>query len=176
MANSALAIFPGMPIVPFTSLPDSARVWVFGSERPVQGAAADSLLAAVDQFLAQWRAHGVPLHCARDWREERFLAVGVDVTQENASGCSIAGLFRTLHGLERELGARLLAGGRVFYRTNGTTEVRSREEFEQLIERGDVTRETPVFDTSLTSAGDWRTRFETPAGESWTRTLFPLSS
>jgi hypothetical protein len=161
-----------MPIVPFTSLPNSARVWVFGSDQPVQGAAADSLLAAVDQFLAQWRAHGVPLHCARDWRDERFLAVGVDVTQENASGCSIDGLFRTLHGLEREVGARLLGGGRVFYRADGSTAVASREEFEELIERGEVTAETPVFDTSLTTAASWRTRFEQPAGQSWTAAFF----
>jgi hypothetical protein len=161
-----------MPIVPFTSLPDSARVWVFGSDRLVQGAAADSLLAAVDQFLAEWRAHGVPLHCARDWRDERFLAIGVDVTQENASGCSIDGLFRTLHTLERELGARLLGGGRVFYRTDSGTQVASREEFEQLIERGEVTAQTAVFDTSLTTAADWRTRFEQPADKTWTAALF----
>ena len=161
-----------MPIVPFTSLPDSARVWVFGSDRLVQGAAADSLLAAVDQFLAQWRAHGLPLHCARDWRDERFLAIGVDVTQENASGCSIDGLFRTLQALERELGAQLLGGGRVFYRTNGSTRVATRDEFERLIDRGEVTAETPVFDTSLTTAEAWRARFEQPAGKSWTSGFF----
>jgi len=161
-----------MPIVSFDSLPDTARVWVFGSDRPVEGAAADTLLAAVDQFLAQWKAHGVPLHCARDWRDERFLAIGVDITQENASGCSIDGLFRTLQQLERELGARLLGGGRVFYRSNGRTDVASREHFEELIGRGDVTRTTPVFDISLTTAGDWRSRFEQPAGSAWTAALF----
>jgi hypothetical protein len=161
-----------MPIVPFEALPDSARVWVFGSDRPVHGAAADSLLAAVDQFLAQWRAHGTPLQCARDWRDDRFLAIGVDVTQENASGCSIDGLFRTLHGLERELGARLLGGGRVFFRTNGSTEVASRDEFERLISSGTVDKETPVFDTSLTTAADWRTHFEQPAGQGWTKVFF----
>jgi hypothetical protein len=161
-----------MPIVPFTALPDSARIWVFGSDRPVQGAAADTLLAAVDRFLSEWRAHGVPLYCAREWRDDRFLVIGVDVTQENASGCSIDGLFRTLHGLEREIGARLLGGGRVFYRSNGSTEVASREEFEQLVGRGEVTTETPVFDTSLTSAADWRARFEQPAGKGWTKAFF----
>jgi len=161
-----------MPIVPFGTLPDSARVWVFASDRPVQGASADSLLAAVDQYLAQWKAHGVPLHCARDWRDARFLAVAVDVTQENASGCSIDGLFRTLQALQREIGVRILGGGRVFYRSNGGTEVASREEFENLISRGQVTRDTPVFDTSLTTASDWRTKFEQPAGRSWTAGLF----
>jgi hypothetical protein len=161
-----------MPIVAFDSLPDSARVWVFGSDRPVRGAAADSLLAAVDQFLAQWKAHGVPLHCARDWRDDRFLAIAVDTRQENASGCSIDGLFRTLQLLESEIGARLLGGGRVFYRSNGDPSMVSREEFEQLIGRGAVNRDTPVYDTSLTTAQAWRTKFEQPAGRAWTAGFF----
>ena len=83
-----------MPIVPFDTLPDSARIWVFASDRELSGASADTLLAAVDEFLAGWRAHGVPLSAAREWRDDRFLAVGVDVTAENASGCSIDGLFQ----------------------------------------------------------------------------------
>ena len=71
-----------MPIVPFSQLPDSARIWVFGSDQPLMGAPADTLLASVDQFLSEWRAHGVPLRSARDWRDDRFLAVGVDVNEE----------------------------------------------------------------------------------------------
>jgi hypothetical protein len=161
-----------MPIVPFEKLPDSSRVWVFGSDKVVQGAAADSLLAAVDQYLSEWRAHGVPLIAARDWRDSRFLAIGVDSTQENASGCSIDGLFRTLHALEREIGIRMLGGGRVFYRANGSTEVASRDDFADLAANGTITRSTPVFDTSLTTAADWRTKFEQPAGEAWTAGLF----
>src|SRR5262252_7348453 len=134
-----------MPIVPFTQLPDSARVWVFGSDRPLVGAAADSLLASVDQFLSEWRAHGVPLRCARDWRDDRFLAVGVDVNEENASGCSIDGLFRTLQQLQRAIGAQLVGGGRVFVRGESGIETMSREELVQRIADGGVTKETPVF-------------------------------
>jgi hypothetical protein len=161
-----------MPIVPFTQLPGSARVWIFGSERPLVGAAADTLLASVDQFLAEWRAHGMPLRCARDWRDDRFLAVGVDVTAEQASGCSIDGLFRTLQQLERVIGSRLVGGGRVFYRDDGTVETTTREEFLARIKSGRVSRETPVFDTSLTSGEDWRHRFEQPAQKSWAARYF----
>src|SRR6188474_3357510 len=49
-----------MPIVQFDALPDSARVWVFASDQPLTGAVADTLLAAVDRFLSEWKAHGVP--------------------------------------------------------------------------------------------------------------------
>jgi hypothetical protein len=161
-----------MPIVPFEDLPDSARIWVFASDKPLVGAVADTLLASVDQFLSEWRAHGVPLRCAREWRDDRFLAVGVDVNAENASGCSIDGLFRALQQLERVIGSRLVGGGRVFYRANDAVEITSREEFLNRVKGGTVTRDTPVFDTSLTGARDWRAKFEQPAGQAWTASFF----
>lgn len=161
-----------MPIVAFESLPDDARVWVFASDQPLSGAVADTLLASVDQFLSEWKAHGVPLHCARDWRDDRFLAIGVDVNAENASGCSIDGLFRTLQLLERSIGTRLVGGGRVFYRARSGIETASREQFVERVKRGEVERETPVFDTSVTAAQAWRTKFEQPAERSWTAGFF----
>lgn len=166
-----------MPIVSFDQMPDSARLWVFASDKELAGAPADTLLAAVDQFLAGWRAHGVPLRCAREWRDRRFLAIGVDVNEENASGCSIDGLFRTLQQLQREIGTQLVGGGRVFYRTrSGDVETTTREDFSARVKRGEITPATPVFDTSLTDAGAWRTRFEQPAGLGRTAGYFNAST
>jgi hypothetical protein len=157
-----------MPIVPFDSLPDSARIWVFGSDRPVTGPAAERLLGEVDRFLGEWRAHGAPLRCARLWADNRFLVVGVDQTDANASGCSIDGLFRALQGLEREIGARLVGGGRVYYRDHaGVAQSAARAELDDLVARGVIGPDTVVFDTSITDLGEWRARFEQPARKTW---------
>ena len=161
-----------MPIVPFDSLPASSRVWVFAADRPVTGASADVLLAGVDRFLSDWKAHGIPLYCTRDWRDDRFLAIGVDTTREHASGCSIDGLFRELRGVEQEIGTKLLGGGRVFYREpSGAVQTLPREDLPNAVGTGRLTNRTPVFDTSLTTADAWRTKFELPADESWTAPL-----
>src|SRR3954471_1137276 len=129
----------GMPLVPFSALTDSARFWVFGSDVPIVGAPADSLLAEVDQYLDQWKAHGFPLKAAREWKENRFLIVGIDPTEEQASGCSIDGLFRQLQQIQRTIGAQLVGGGRVFYRDDaGTTQVTTREEFSALKSNGAI--------------------------------------
>ena len=157
-----------MPIVPFESLPDSSRIWVFGSDRPVTGAAADRLLAEVDRFLEGWRAHGEPLRSARLWRDHHFLIVGVDQSDAHASGCSIDGLFRSLQALEREIDARLVGGGRVFYRDHsGVAQSAARSELDSLIASGAVGPNTVVFDTSLTDLGEWRAKFEQPARKTW---------
>jgi hypothetical protein len=165
-----------MPSVPFDQLPPDARVWVFASDRALTGDDATALLAQVDGFLAQWKAHGAPLRCARDWRDDHFLAIGVDPTVEQASGCSIDGLFRGLRNLEDTLDTRLVAGGRVFYRgADDAPRLAERRDVPKLAERGDITDSTRVFDTSVTSAGDWRDRFEQAASDSWVRSLLRSS-
>ena len=161
-----------MPLVPFESLPPSARIWVFGSDVPVTGAPADTLLSEVDQYLATWKAHGFPLKAARDWRDNRFLIIGIDPTAEQASGCSIDGLFRQLQQVQRSIGAQLVGGGRVYYRdATGATQSTTRDDFRALKEKGTVGPRTPVFDTSLTRLDDWQSKFERPLAESWAATL-----
>lgn len=157
-----------MPRVSFDSLPDDARVWVFGAAGQLAAPASEQLLAAVDDFLAQWNAHGAPLACSRDWRDDRFLAVGVDQSTAGASGCSIDGLFRTLARLEPVLGTTMLGGGRVYYRdAQGSINVTTRAAFNQLVVDGRIGPDTPVFDTAIATAAAWRQEFERPMRESW---------
>jgi hypothetical protein len=158
-----------MPQIPFSQLPPDARVWVFAAEQPVTGAAAERLLDAVDRHLATWSAHGAPLTCAREWRDDRFLTIGVDQSTANASGCSIDGLFRTLRSLEPAIGTSLVGGGRVLFREPATGEIRavSRDEFSDLAASGRVGPATRVFDPTVPTLGAWRDGFETEAGRSW---------
>jgi hypothetical protein len=157
-----------MPQVSFDSLPDDARVWVFGAADEVSAPAADRLLGAVDDFLAHWNAHGSPLVCGREWRDDRFLAIGVDQSTAGASGCSIDGLYRTLARLKPELGTSLLGSGRVYYRdAGGRVSAATRKEFAELAREGRIGPDTPTFDTSITTASAWRHQFERAARDSW---------
>ncbi|MEW5915354.1 MAG: hypothetical protein AB1762_03070 [Gemmatimonadota bacterium] len=157
-----------MAAVRFSDLPDDARVWVFAASDTLTGEKSASLLEAVDSHLNQWAAHGFPLTCARDWRDDHFLAIGVDQRDAHASGCSIDGLFRTLQKLELALGTKLVGAGRVFYRAErGDVVCLSRADFTVQAARGAIAADTPVFDTSVTTAGEYRERFEQPAKETW---------
>ncbi len=161
-----------MPLTDFASLPDEARVWVFASDTPLEGARAGPLLEAVDTYLEGWQAHGLPLTCARAWRDDRFLAVGVDPRVAGASGCSVDGLFRVLQRVGAEVGARLLPSGRVYWReATGEVVGAERTAFAAAVRAGRVDAATMVFDTTVTDASGWRRRFEVPASASWHRAL-----
>jgi hypothetical protein len=155
-------------------LPDTSRVWVFGSDRALDASAEDLLLRDVDRFLAQWHAHGAPLTTARDWKYERFLTVAVDQSTAGASGCSIDGLFRALKSLESRLGASLVTSGLVYFRdAHGEIKAVDREGFAALGAEGKVQPNTRVFDPTVTTLGEWRARFELEAAKSWHAGLLP---
>lgn len=161
-----------MPVVPFETLPDSSRVWVFGSDAPLSEAGTTALLEGVDTYLADWKAHGAPLTVAREWRDGRFLVVGVDQSAAGATGCSIDGLFRVLQGLEGAAGASLVGGGRVFYRDDyGAVQSVPRGEVAALTANGRIAKDTVVFDTSLTDLGTFRASFERRAKDTWVTEL-----
>lgn len=150
-----------MPVVSFDSLPDSARVWIFGSDKRLSEDAATSLMREVGDHLANWKAHGEPLTVGSQLLDDRFLVVAVDQSTTGASGCSIDGLFRVLQAVQSKLGVNLVGGGRLFYRDrNGDVQCAPRADLDELRASGAISKDTVVFDTTITDLGTFRTKFE----------------
>jgi hypothetical protein len=167
-----------MPLVPFATLPDSARTWVFAADANLSRSQSAQLLNAVDEFLAEWKAHGSPLTVGRDWKDDRFLTVAVDQSTAGASGCSIDGLFRILKSIEGRIGSSLVGSGRIFFRgKDGAIQSLSREDFVKLARTDAISESTAVFNPTVTSLGEWRTQFESDVAHSWHASLIkPRSS
>ncbi|MCL4810889.1 MAG: hypothetical protein KJ061_00315 [Vicinamibacteraceae bacterium] len=155
--------------ISFDALPDSARLWIFGAGSPVTGDTERRLLETVDAFLETWTAHRRALSAARDWRDQRFLLVGVDEQAAGVSGCSVDALVRGVRELEAASGVSLLDSFLVFYRgADAAVASVTRDEFRRLARAGVVSPETRVFDTTVERVGDVRAgRFEAPASATW---------
>lgn len=158
-----------MPRTDIDALPDDARIWIFGVGRALEPDEERELLREVDRFLDSWKAHDDPLTCARDWREGRFLVVGVDERTAPPSGCSIDAMVNVLKRLERRLDVPLTGHGPVYWRdAEGRIRRAPRGEFGRMAREGEVDLDTPVFDPTLTRMSELRAgELEKPAAESW---------
>ena len=161
------------PSALFAHFPDASRLWIFGIARSLSDLEVARLLAQVDEFLLDWKAHGAPLAAAREWLYDRFLLVAVDDRTVPPSGCSIDALVRSLRMLEDELEISIVGGAPIWYR-DGTADsairTLSRAEFAKHAEDGLVSGETVVFDLSLTNMGELRSgKWECHATDSWHR-------
>lgn len=164
-----------MSLVDFEELPDSARLWVFGSDRSPSPTETAHLLGRMESFLEEWTAHDRRLRAGFDWREHRFLLIGLDEGHGAASGCSIDALHAQLRELEEELGTTMLDGGRVWLEdSRGRIRSLERSVFERAAEDGEVGPETPVYDLTVDRVSDVREgRWHRPAAESWHAELLP---
>jgi len=162
-----------MPRIPFAALPDASRLWVFPFSRPVTFEEETSVLSRVDAFLDDWAAHGAPLTAGRDWIEGRFLMVAVDEASVPPSGCSIDAMARVLKEEGARLGMSFLDHSPIWFRQDGSLLQANRKAFQELVEEGGVTLETPVFDNTITRVAELRSgEWEKPAGTSWHRRAF----
>jgi hypothetical protein len=159
--------------LPLTELPDSARMWIYGLDRPLGEEESDALRTNLLEFVDRWTAHGAQLRAAIDIIENRFAIVAVDETVAETSGCSIDAIVQHMEALEQELGCSFLDGMRVFYRTaKGEITGCDRSVFRREAESGTISNATPVFDLTISTLGELRSGgLERPLRESWHQEL-----
>jgi len=162
-----------MSRIEFDALPADARLWIFAANRSLGQTERREVLRAVDDFLDEWTAHGIPLAAGRDLRYDQFLLIGVDERRAGASGCSVDALVRRLREVHVRMDVDFLDNAPVLFRTGNGIERVSRDDFAARVAAGAVTLDTVVFDNSLSQVGDVRLgRWETPAGRTWHRRAF----
>ncbi len=159
-----------MSLMAFEQLPETARLWIYGADRPLSDPEKREIATQLERFLAEWTAHKQDLCAAWQILHDFFILIGVDESQLAASGCSIDALSRFLRGLEERFELRLVdTHARVFYRdAGGAVRCVERAAFKILTQTQAVTADTRVFDNTIQSVGLLRAgRWEVPMRESW---------
>lgn len=163
-------------IVPFDTLPDPARLWIYTASEPI-AEAAEPLSRGAKEFVATWMSHGRPVAGDAFVCENRFLILGALGTEEELSGCGIDASVHEVVRLGERLGIHWADALSVAYRSSpGMIEVVERSVFRARSRSGEVDADTVVFDTALPTVGDWRSsRFERAAADSWHARVFGLA-
>jgi len=139
-----------------TMNPES-RMWFYGLEKPMTSAQSEQLKSVMDEFVAQWKAHGTQLAAAYRIIADQCLILAVDETQQQATGCSID---KSVHLLQ-EFGAKhgLDFFNRLLVFTMGERgfEALSPTVLKARITEGRIDGDTPVMNTlaaTLRESGD----------------------
>jgi hypothetical protein len=159
---------------PISSLPRGARVWVFAATRPLTVEDEARLADVVDRVYGVWTRKSPGVRGAREFREGRFLVVGADEREACVSGCGIDAMMQWIKQFEAESGLRLVDRMQVFWRdADGGVRSANRAEFRRMLDTGEATWDTRVFDTAAATSDVFLDgRFELPLAQSWHAQLF----
>lgn len=151
---------------------ENSRVWIYQSSREFTPEEQVEIQETLNQFTAQWLAHGASLAAKGELRYGRFLILVVDEAQAGATGCSIDQSVRLMKELEKRYNVDLFDRFNIAYRDNGTIKVVDRNAFESLLANGTVTEDTIVFNNLAATWKELESRWEIPMKESWHAQVF----
>ena len=144
-------------------LPDTSRVWFFGSESVLNESQIESLSHDLDAFISNWKAHGSDLMAGYQILHDCILLIAVDESHAPPTGCSIDKAFKLLEKQPSKWFNRLL----IWQAFCNTGKVYTVDELRDSISRREMNLESLVFNSTVSNLKEVRDNAYIPVGETW---------
>ena len=158
--------------VPFESLPQESKIWIYQSNRKFSDQECAEIETNLQAFLQNWSAHGTTLEASYQLKYNRFIIIAVNQEVQNATGCSIDASVQFIQNLEKKYDVDLLDKMNVTFKLGEHIAHKSLLDFKKMAKDKAVTEKTIVFNNLVNTIEDWNTNWEVPAVESWHSRFF----
>jgi hypothetical protein len=158
--------------VPIHTLPDSARVWVYTSDRLFSEQENNLIRLKFEIFLDSWQSHQQDVRSSFEIKEKRFLIVAVDESYNEISGCGIDKSFHFVQELEAELGISLTNKTNVVFEKDETQIVLPFVKIKDAISEDILSSDYLYYNTLVLNLGELRTNFKINVKEGWVKKYF----
>lgn len=159
-------------LVSFKDLSESSRLWIYQSNRSFSDSELSEILEKVSNFLTSWTAHGSDLQAGFEIKYNRFIIIGLDQSQNQATGCSIDASVRFIQDLEKTYNIDLLDKLNVSYKQGDFIAYKTLVEFKKMAKEKAVSPKTIVFNNLVQTKSEFLEFWEVPASESWHARFF----
>ena len=158
--------------VDFKELPDTARIWIYQSNRPFTEEEMKEIHSLMKAFITQWTAHGKTLQAGYEVPYRRFIILGLDQSQAAASGCSIDASVHFIQGLEKKYEVDLLDKMNVTFKQAEYVAYKPLTDFKKMAKDKAISPNTIVFNNLVNNKQEYLESWEVPASESWHSRFF----
>ncbi|NME67739.1 hypothetical protein [Flammeovirga aprica] len=157
-------------------LPDSSRIWIYQSNRAFTTEEQENISSLLTQFISTWNAHGSDLDAGFSIEKGQFIIISVDEKVHAASGCSIDKSVGVIRSIESSLNVSLFERTTVAYlNTDEEVATFKMNEAKGMVTDGLLTPSTFIFDNTIQTLGDFRSRWIVEAGNSWLKRYFKIT-
>lgn len=158
--------------VPFEQLSDEARVWVYQTTHKLTSDLVAVLELELKSFCDTWTSHQQHVEASFAIVQKHFVIMAINEAVALASGCSIDKSVAKLRELEANLGLQLLDRKDQAVAFHGETIFIPLNRLRFYIENGELTAETTIYNTLVSTKEEMQKYFMLPAGKSWMRKYF----
>jgi hypothetical protein len=153
--------------VPVSKIPESARVWVYSSNRFFTDIELKKLSSKIQTFLSKWTAHNQSLMATSEIKFNRHIIIAVDEAAAKASGCSIDSCVNFMQNLGMEFNFNPLDRLHYTFFENGKPFVVSHQGLNDAFEKGDINWSTQVVNPLVKIWMEYQKEFTLPLEDSF---------
>lgn len=158
--------------VPFDTLPEDSRIWIYQSNRKFSDEEFSAIEKDLQDFLKDWAAHGTSLESSYLLKYNRFIIIAVNQEVQAATGCSIDSSVEFIQGLEKKYEVDLLDKMNVTFKQGEHIAHKPLIDFKKMVKDKSVTANTIVFNNLVNSIQEFNESWEVLAEDSWHSRFF----
>ena len=152
-------------------LPSNSRVWVYQSVRKLTSDEVKDIEVKIKQFVTNWTSHKEGVAGDGCLLYDRFVVLMADEEQTGVSGCSLDSSIHFVKEIEKDSGTNFFDRWNIAYKKDGEVFSCSLTEFGTMVESGEVSDETIVFNNLVQSKKDFETKWQIPYKDSWLKNI-----
>ena len=154
-------------LVNFDTLPETARIWIYQSNRSFSEVELEEITEKQTVFLEGWTAHGADLQAGFEIKYKRFIVIALNQQMNAATGCSIDSSVKFIQDLETTYKVDLMDKMNVSYKQGEYVAYKTLIDFKKMAKDKAVSKNTIVFNNLVNSKAEYLEFWEVPASESW---------
>ncbi len=159
--------------VPYDELPDNSKIWIYQSERRLTDEEIIKISGLLHTYTESWQAHGADLKASYRVMYNHFVILAVNEDANAATGCSIDDSVRAIKSIQQHIETNLLDRLSITFKDkDGGVKIVSKKVFREMIETGDISENTIVFNNMITKLGEYEKYWEVPMHQSWHANVF----
>ena len=154
-------------MVNFKNVSPNSRVWIYQSNKEFTPIQLKTFEQLKNVFLRQWESHGSPVKGEIQVLHNRFIVILIDEADERSCGRSVDASIRFMKELEEEFNITLLDRMLIAYKKEEQIFSCTIPEFESLAKKGEINKDTVVFNNTVHTVAEFEKGWEVPVEKSW---------
>lgn len=153
--------------VPFDSLTEEAKVWVYPSNRKFYKEEVPEITEKVKEFVQSWKGNDEEFKASFTIKYDRFIIFAAEDSKSPLTTPELDAVIAFIFQLQTTYEVELLDKMNVCFKQGEFVQYKEIKAFKKLLKNKSVSKTTVVFDHLIQTKFDLENYWEVPITESW---------
>jgi hypothetical protein len=145
----------------------NSRVWIYQSSRLFSIDEALEIEEMLQEFVQQWKSHGVPVKGAAWLFFGQFIILMADETATGVGGCSTDSSVRMVKGIEQRFSVNMFDRTTLAFVVKDKVQLLPMSQLQYAMDQGFINGDTLYFNNLVATKKELEDNWIIPVKESW---------